>query len=214
MLTSPLLLFLAAYAIGSTPFGLLVALAAGRIDIRKHGSGNIGATNVGRVLGSKWGLLVLVLDALKGFLPALLLPRLFFSDPDSLSHVVAGVGTIVGHMFPVWLGFRGGKGVATALGVVLCLGPIGSAVAAFAFFALFVPFRIVSLSSIAAALAFAVTQLMLLSPTPFSAENRGLAIFSLLVPGLIILRHRTNIVRLWRGEEPRYEFRRKTPSVS
>ena len=105
-----------AYLAGSIPFGLLTARYVAGIDIRKEGSGNIGATNVGRTLGAKWGALVLVFDALKGLLPVLLLPMLFVSaefGEARLIHVLVGICTVIGHMFPVWLGFRGGKGVAT-----------------------------------------------------------------------------------------------------
>src|SRR5690606_37197450 len=102
------------------PFSLLIARWFGGIDLRQHGSGNVGATNVARTLGFKWGLLALLLDALKGLLPTWGLPLLLFEGDVSRDHaqVVAGLAAIVGHMFPCWLGFRGGKGVATALGVV------------------------------------------------------------------------------------------------
>ncbi len=206
-----------AYIAGATPFGLLVARGAAGIDIRQHGSGNIGATNVGRTLGAKWGVAVLVLDALKGAIPVLLIPRLFAVSESTwfdLLSVIAGVATVVGHMFPVWLKFRGGKGVATALGVVSVLAPFGS-LAAFAGFALcMAASRIVALSSIVAALVFAVGQMVILWPNPFDREKLPLSMFSLAVPALIILRHGSNIGRLLRGEEKKFTFgsRGRTPA--
>ena len=163
-----------AYLAGSIPFGLLVARVVAGIDIRKHGSGNIGATNVGRTLGAKWGIAVLLLDALKGALPVLMIPRVL-ADTEStwfvLLQVIVGVATVVGHMFPVWLRFHGGKGVATALGVVCVLAPVGS-LAAFGGFALcMAASRIVALSSIVAAVVFAAGQIIILSPNPFDREK-------------------------------------------
>jgi acyl phosphate:glycerol-3-phosphate acyltransferase len=206
--TLALALVAAAYFIGAIPFGFLTAKIVRGIDIRQHGSGNIGATNVGRVLGGRWGILVLLLDLLKGLLPVLLV-RWQLHDTTNVTHweVAAAVAAIVGHMFPCWLGFRGGKGVATALGVVLCLAPVASLTAAAVFAVTFALFWIVSLASIVAALSFAVMELVLLSPAPFSAEHWSLGLFSVLIPALIVLRHRSNFVRLLRGEEPRFQRR-------
>lgn len=202
----------AAYLIGSLPFGYLIGRWRG-VDVRTAGSGNIGATNVGRLLGKKWGSLVLLLDGLKGLLPTLLLPHLL-SDDRTHAAVLAGISTILGHMFPCWLKFRGGKGVATALGVALVLAWQATLIAAAVFFLLFVTFRIVSLGSIGAALAFAVTQMIRLRPDPFAADRWSLAVFSLAIPALIILRHRSNIVRLWRGEEKRFSSKSKSAETA
>lgn len=207
MISSPHFLVLAAYLIGSVPFGYLVGKVFGRIDIREHGSRNIGATNVGRVMGSKWGILVLLLDLLKGLLPVGVLSRIVLSanDPDLVHwQVAAGVATIVGHMFPCWLRFRGGKGVATSLGVVMCLAPWATLAAVVVFALTFGTSRIVSLASILASLAFAIVELGTRYVNLFSAEQWSLTVFSILVPLLIIVRHRANIVRLWRGEEARF----------
>jgi acyl phosphate:glycerol-3-phosphate acyltransferase len=201
--------FLLAYLVGSLPFGLIVARLVGGIDIRQQGSGNIGATNVARVLGAKYGALVLVLDCLKGALPTALLPTLFLaSSAPQRPHlaVLSGVATILGHMFPCWIGFRGGKGVATALGVALVLAPAASGVAFLVFALCFAATRIVSLSSILGASAFCGLELWLLRPTPFGDATWSLATFSAVVPILIIVRHRTNLLRLYRGEEPRFRF--------
>lgn len=208
----PYLVVLAAYLIGSLPFGFITAKLVSGEDIRVLGSGNIGATNVSRVLGAKWGILVLFLDALKGLLPVWGLP-LAVMEPDDSSflhlRVACGIATIVGHMFPCYLGFKGGKGVATALGVVLILGPWAT-LAAFLTFAITVVItRYVSLSSILASLAFGGVQLWQLIPNPFAPEVWSMAAFSLFIPALIILRHRANIGRLWRGEEPRFKSKKE-----
>ncbi|MGE5194361.1 MAG: glycerol-3-phosphate 1-O-acyltransferase PlsY [Deltaproteobacteria bacterium] len=207
------LLFLA-YLIGATPFGYLTGRVVGKIDIRQHGSGNIGATNVGRVLGNQWGILVLALDLLKGLVPVAGLPHLLFAAGSSNRvhwQVAAGIATILGHMFPCWLGFRGGKGVATALGVVAYLGGWATVIAAGVFGLSFAVWRIVSLASILAALSFAVCQIVLLWPALFSEQHWSVTTFCLLIPALIIVRHRSNIRRLWRGEEPRYGSGKQPP---
>src|SRR5258708_3702303 len=150
-----------AYLVGATPIGDLVGRIVGKIDIRQHGSGNIGATNVGRVLGARWGFFVFALDLLKGLGPVAGLPLLFLPSAaqDRLHwQVAAGIATVLGHMFPCWLGFRGGKGVATALGVVAWLagwaalgagGGVGTAV---------LILRSVLLSAVFGALAFSAGQ--------------------------------------------------------
>ncbi len=212
---SPLLILIGAYLAGSLPFGLFVARAVKGIDIREHGSRNIGATNVTRVIGVKWGAVCFLLDLLKGSGPVRLLPQwLLAADDPSRIHwqVAAGLLAIIGHMFPVWLGFKGGKGVATALGVVAMLAPQSTAITFGVFVALFAITRIVSLGSIIAAVTFAVLQMIQLWPQPFRAETWSVASFSLAVPVLIILRHRANIGRLLRGEEHRFEFKRREPT--
>ena len=195
------------YLLGSIPVGYAVARWVRGIDIRQHGSGNVGATNVGRVLGHRWGLLVLGLDALKGALPVALLPRLLLpAGTEGFQHwqVAVGVATVVGHMYPISLGLRGGKGVATALGVVSCLAPQATLIAGGAFLLTFGIWRYVSLGAIVAAVVFALTQFGKYGTQLFSGSQWSLGVFSLVVPGLIILRHRGNIGRLLRGEEPKY----------
>src|SRR5580698_5096855 len=150
------------YLVGSLPFGLLIARLTSGVDIRKQGSGNIGATNVARVLGAKYGVLVLVLDCLKGAIPTALLPIVLLPlDNTGRLHlaVLAGVATILGHMFSFWIGFRGGKGVATALGVALVLGPLATAAAFGVFVASFALSRFVSLSSMLAACTFCAVEM-------------------------------------------------------
>jgi glycerol-3-phosphate acyltransferase PlsY len=207
-------LLFASYIVGSIPVGLLIVWAVAGVDLRTVGSGNIGATNVGRVAGWTWALVVLMLDALKGAGPVMastwLAPRAGFEGPSTTAAVLAGTAAILGHMFPPWLGFRGGKGVATALGVVVVLAPWGTLVAAAVFAVAFAWKRIVSLGSILAAISFGASQMWALRPNPFGAENRALALFSLAIPVLILVRHAGNIARLMRGEEPAYSFAKRS----
>lgn len=200
-----------AYMVGSIPFGFLLARWVKGIDIRQHGSGNIGATNVGRVLGAKWGIVALVLDLVKALLPAWLFPLLVPLESPWKPHlgVACGVAAILGHMYPVYLYLRGGKGVASALGVVAYLSPLSTAVAFTTFVISFAIWRIVSLSSILASLLFLVAHFVLFQGELWTNRGWSLTVFSIAIPALIVLRHRTNIVRLLRGEEPRYTSARK-----
>lgn len=210
-------LALASYLAGSIPFGFIIGKTVKGVDLRKLGSGNIGATNAGRVLGKKWGLICLALDALKGLLPVALLPSLLIaSDSPWLPHaaVLSGVSTIVGHMFPCWLGFRGGKGVATSLGVLAILSPWGLLVAALVFFSSLACWRIVSLSSMMAAVAFGIFELVRLKPGPFSELTWSQGLFAVMVPVLIIIQHRSNIRRLISGNEPPFTLKKVADSPS
>lgn len=209
MLMNLSVLIVISYLAGSIPFGLMIGRFVKGIDLRQYGSGNIGATNAGRVLGKKWGLICLALDALKGLLPVAFFPSLVtWNEPTLMSEhlrVVAGISTVVGHMFPCWLGFRGGKGVATSLGVVAMLSPWGMLVGAATFFGTFAIWRIVSLSSMLAAVAFGAYQLLTLRPTPFANEVWSQGVFAILVPLLIVIQHRSNLRRLLAGQEPRFQ---------
>ena len=201
-----LLAVIGSYLVGAIPCGFLVARSVLHDDIRNHGSGNIGATNVGRVLGWRWGSLVLLLDALKGGIPTYFLPRLAMaSDEFAFVHwsVACGVAAVLGHMFPCWLKFRGGKGVATALGVVVVLSPWASLAALVVFVIVLLSSRYMSLSSMTASVTFSLTSLTLLWPAGLGGRNASLTAFSVLVPALIVFQHRSNIGRLLRGEENR-----------
>jgi glycerol-3-phosphate acyltransferase PlsY len=196
------------YLIGAIPFGYLVVRLLKGIDIRQHGSGNIGATNVARVLGWRYFALVFVLDFLKGAGPVAiayyLLPDQFtgFVTADELG-VLAGLSAVIGHMWPIYLRFRGGKGVATSAGVVAVLLPIPMLAALAVFVLVLVVTRYVSASSISAALALLVARIIQTLPRPFGDEAVVLTIFCLLGALLIIFQHRANIVRLWQGTEPK-----------
>ncbi len=190
---------LAGYLLGSIPFGFLIAKARG-IDIRQHGSGNIGATNVLRVVGKKWGFLVFALDALKGFLAVYGTLLLISNTPPAL--IAAALGCILGHNFPVWLRFKGGKGIATTAGALIGLFPLAIGVAFLVWIVLFYTTRYVSLASIFAA---AVVPLVVW----WQAGSFTLFVgFSFLIAALAIWRHRSNIRRLLDGTENR--FKRKT----
>lgn len=194
---------LASYVAGSIPCSLLLARFAKGIDLREHGSKNVGATNVARTLGWRWGSLALLLDALKGLLPTWLVPLLLVMQSDAQPHqrVLCGLAAVIGHTCPIWLKFKGGKGVATGLGVAAVLSPWATLVAFGVFALVFWARRIVSLASILAAVAFAGAVLVLNWPAPFSSHMWSLSGFALAVPTLIVLRHASNIGRLWRGEE-------------
>jgi acyl-phosphate glycerol 3-phosphate acyltransferase len=200
-----LLVFLICYFAGSIPFGLILCWWVRGIDIRQHGSKNIGATNVGRVIGHKWFWVVFAFDALKGALPTLLVPMLFrdWFAPEQMNHVAvfAGLATILGHMFPCWLKFAGGKGVATGLGATLVFAPQAGLVALVAFLVTYGIWRVVSLGSLVASAAFMIAEIIILLPNPFSAENWSVAAISIVVPILIIVRHKSNIVRLLNSRE-------------
>ena len=191
------LLVLFGYLLGSVPFGVLVARAFDReLDLRKSGSGNIGATNVTRTLGKGAGLLTLLLDAGKGIL-ALALARQFL-DP-SAHHWLALVGgsVFLGHIFPVYLRFRGGKGVAAALGVVLFLSPETAFVLVVLFAAVLYFTRYVSLASLCAAVALPVAM-------SFLGKSRHYLTLALVMSFLVIYTHRGNIHRLLSGQESRF----------
>ncbi len=198
-MTYGLLLALGAYLLGAVPFGLLLGRLAGR-DIRREGSGNIGATNVVRVCGWKWGAPAFALDFLKGLLPVLAAWK--WIEPAGVWPILAGVAAILGHNFPVWLKFKGGKGVATSAGAVLGLmpAPLGVALAVFA--VVLGVWRYVSLGSISAAAALVVARLAL-TPAPLAAENLALTLTAVILAALVWLRHRSNISRLLNGTENR-----------
>ncbi len=205
----------ASYLVGAVPFGYLVARLKG-IDIRKHGSGNIGATNVGRVLGRNWGFLVFGLDVLKGLLPVAL-TGLLVHDPQAgqspgplLVQVGAAAAAVAGHMFPVYLGFSGGKGVATSLGALLGIYPYFTwpGLAAFVLWiAVTGVSKYVSLGSIVAAGAFPImfAAVVALQGGRWGTASRlwPLYVFSALVAALVVWRHRGNIRRLREGTENR-----------
>ena len=193
----------AAYLYGSVPFGFLAGKLLKGVDIRQAGSGNIGATNAARVLGFKFFPFVFLLDVSKGFLPVmaarLLVPQGAY-DPRLLT-VGAGLAAMLGHVFPVYLRFKGGKAVATSTGVFLALAPWAVLIAACAWALVFALWRYVSLASMAAAVALPVS-VWLLRPDPLGAA-RYLVALSTLCGLFVIFLHHGNIRRLLAGTEPR-----------
>lgn len=201
---------LCAYVIGATPFGFLIARAKG-IDLRRHGSGNVGATNVGRVIGRKWGYLCFVLDVGKGFLPVFAVGLYLRSRGIEMSSggqaawLLTALGAVLGHVLTFWLAFKGGKGVATSLGVVLGVWPyftVPGAAALAVWIVTVLLTRYVSVASIAAAAAF---PLLFILATRLVGWPLGqltpLLGFAALVATLVIVRHRSNLSRLIAGTE-------------
>ena len=194
------------YFLGSIPSGFIAGTFAG-IDIRRHGSGNIGATNVLRVLGKSWGYLVFLADFGKGLLALLLAPVIAerFGTPalSEISQIVAAIFVVLGNAFPVWLRFRGGKGVATSAGMLFGLVPAAAIIVISLWTIIFFTTRYVSLASIlsAAALPFAV-----LCVGWWTGTSRSLVLYVIIgLSTIVILRHRSNFVRLLRGTEQRFD---------
>jgi len=186
-----------AYLAGSIPTGVLLGRLAG-VDVRSAGSGNIGATNGARTAGRSLGILTLFGDALKGLLPVLVVHALGF---DAAVVAMTAVAALCGHVFSIFLGFRGGKGVATGVGVMLGLAPAIVPIPLAVFGIAMALSKIVSLSSILATVSAAIA--VVLFGYPFSTELAAATI-----AGLIIFRHRENISRLLAGSEPRFESRK------
>jgi acyl phosphate:glycerol-3-phosphate acyltransferase len=199
-----LLIAVLSYFIGSIPSGYLVARSQG-VDIRQHGSRNIGATNVLRVMGKKWGYLVFLCDSSKGFLAVKLgfLIAAHSLQSPVLGGVIAAIACILGHNYTLWLGFKGGKGIATSGGVILALFPIAVICCiAIVWVIVFYSSKFVSLASIAAAIALPFSVFLFVPKT--GTEFWVVFGFSLLVCLLAVWRHQSNIVRLMNGTETRF----------
>ena len=197
---APLLAVLLGYLSGSIPFGYLLGRRKGA-DLLRQGSGNIGASNTLRILGRKAGVVVLLMDAIKGTLPCALAPLLILrllpdAGPAGMLALLAGIAAVLGHNHPCWLGFRGGKGIATSAGILLWLSPAGLLLPLAGFLVMVFATRLVSLGSLTAA--------TLLTPGLWLAGGDSALTEAGLVIGLMaILRHHANIRRLWEGREPR-----------
>jgi glycerol-3-phosphate acyltransferase PlsY len=192
-----------AYLVGSIPFGLLLARRVAGIDVRQAGSGNIGATNVARSAGRGLGLLTLALDAGKGALAVLVAAALTGEPRDGGWPAAAGLAAFLGHVFPPWLRFHGGKGVATGFGIFLVLSPLAAFAATAAFGAAFAATGMASAGSLTAALVCAAAAAWADGP------GSPVARVGLVVLAVVVLRHRDNIRRILRGEER--SFRRSEP---
>jgi len=196
---TPAVALVLSYLSGSIPFAAIAGKLRG-VDLRKHGSGNLGATNVFRVLGWKIGIAVFLADALKGALPVLFLPPRIVSPRDAVVWAIAcGIAAIAGHVRPIFLGLRrGGKGVATAAGVFFALAPIPMAITFAVFVGVVLGTGYVSLGSLISAVVLPVLLLVTLGPrAPLFAVSTVIALF-------VFWTHRTNIARLRRGEEHRF----------
>lgn len=191
-------LLILCYFIGSIPTGYLLVKKLKGIDIRTVGSGNVGATNAARILG-RWGFItVFAIDMLKGFLPVWIIGVYY---PEVV--LAAAVLVVLGHTYTVFLNFKGGKGVATAVGVFLALAPVPLGVAAVAFGVVIYVSRMVSLSSITAAAVLAASVVLM-------DTSLSLKIFTVVIAAFVIYKHRTNISRIIKGEENKIEFNNKS----
>ncbi|NOT34113.1 MAG: glycerol-3-phosphate 1-O-acyltransferase PlsY [Candidatus Eisenbacteria bacterium] len=200
------LILLVGYLCGALPWGLWLGRWFKGVDIRRVGSGNPGATNVYRTLGPAVGVATLILDVLKGSIPVWFAPSLLLSQPDpmilELGRIAAGVGAVLGHVFTFLAGFKGGKGVATTVGVLLALSPPAFAIFVTVFVATVAITRYVSLGSTFGALAFAVA---LWRFSPRGVQSPAF-VLGLVLAALIVWRHRDNYARLARGEERKFSL--------
>jgi acyl phosphate:glycerol-3-phosphate acyltransferase len=199
------LIVLCSYLLGSFPTGYLAGRLAG-VDVREKGSGNIGATNVLRILGKKYGYAVFFLDALKGLLAVRLALLVANQLPDRAHDdwfgILAAVACVVGHMFPVWLKFKGGKGIATAAGVMLGLAPLATCIAVVVWIAVFEATRYVSVASIAGSVALPLAIGIFLK---LHLTNSTVIFYSaVLIAIMVCWRHRSNFARLLKGTEQRF----------
>ena len=209
------------YLIGSIPNSIIISKAVRGIDIRNHGSGNAGGTNVMRVLGWKYGLVVIFLDALKGAIAVVIISRLFYGplpfenvspfDDFTLVQIIAGMSAVIGHIWTVFAGFKGGKGIATALGMLLTLITVDMLIAVGVFGLVVLISRYVSLGSIIAAISVPAT--LFIRENLFHVDIPGYSTlfpFIIGVTALVIFTHRKNLVRIFNGNESKISFRKKT----
>jgi acyl phosphate:glycerol-3-phosphate acyltransferase len=201
-----LLTALVSYLLGSVPSGYLAGRMAG-VDIRKRGSGNIGATNVTRELGKLYGYPVFLADFGKGLASVAITKfvshQFRLTNSNETLQILAAIFCVIGNTFPVWLGFKGGKGVATSAGVVFGLSPLATLVALIVWVVTFELTRYVSLASVVAAVALPLTVFLLTQLRP--ASGFLLFYFSICLAAIVVLRHRSNLLRLIRGTEPRFD---------
>jgi glycerol-3-phosphate acyltransferase PlsY len=198
------LVLVGSYFLGSIPFGYLAGRLAG-VDVRRLGSGNIGATNIVRVLGKRYGYPVFALDLLKGFgavkISTLLAPGPPQWTSPEIFGIIAAVSCVIGHSHPPWLGFRGGKGVATSAGALFALTPVGGGIGVAIWILIFRLTRYVSLASVTAAV---VLPLVLLVIAWRNENAKAIFYFSVCIAAIVIWRHRSNLSRLMHGTEPRF----------
>src|SRR4030065_2470660 len=208
------------YLIGSVPNSIIISKAVSGIDIRNHGSGNAGGTNVMRVLGWKYGMVVIFLDALKGAIAVVIISRLFYGplpfenvspfDDFTLVQIIAGLSAVIGHIWTVFAGFKGGKGIATALGMLLMIVTVDMLIAIGVFILVVTFSRYISLGSLAGAVA--VPLALIVRENVFNVDipnYNTLLPFLIFVALLVIFTHRKNVVRLLNGNENKINFSKK-----
>jgi glycerol-3-phosphate acyltransferase PlsY len=209
-------LIIISYLVGSIPFAYLVGRIFKNIDLRRHGSGNLGSTNAFRILGTPLGILVQILDIGKGLIVVLLLSTIFYHnlpftnltpfDDITVLKIIAGISAVIGHTFSLFMGFKGGKGINTALGMLISLSPVDVSISLGFFILVLISSGYVSLGSVVASFVFPMT--MFIRENIFDVEIYGyktLIFFSMAVSLLLIYNHRANIKRLLIGTENRFE---------
>ena len=196
-----IIVFLSGYAAGSVPFAFIIAKLSGAIDIRKYGSGNPGAANTLRVLGRKAAVTVLLLDFFKGYLPVLIVSEIFKNNNISLLMIIAGLSVILGHIFPVWLKFRGGKGVASAAGVFTALYPPLFPVSLLIFILSVLIIKKISAASLITAVSVPLSYFLIILILK-NNYDLYIGVFTFMIPAIIVFRHRSNIKRIIKGIEP------------
>lgn len=205
---SNILSLLGAYLLGSIPSAVWIGKYFYNIDVREYGSGNAGATNTIRVLGKKAGIPVLIIDAVKGFGAvsiAALSPYAVGSNQYVNLQLVLGIASLVGHIFPIFASFRGGKGIATLLGITVAVNPLAALISIIIFLGMLIIFSYVSLGSITAAIAFPIIIIFILK-----VKTPALVLFAILVAIMVVITHQKNIERLLKKEEPKASlFKRK-----
>lgn len=215
-----LLILVLSYLVGAIPTAIIISRFARGIDIREHGSGNAGGTNVFRVLGWKYGILTIVLDAFKGTIAVVLISRLHYGnipfnnitpfDDFTLIQIFAGVAAVLGHIWTIFAGFRGGKGIATALGFLIAIITIDILFAVAVFAIMVYLFRYISLGSITAALSLPL--IMIIRENIFNVDISGyhtILPFTIAIALLVVFTHRTNVNRLINGTERKISFSKK-----
>ncbi len=203
-----ILMLILSYLIGSIPTSIIAGKLVRGIDIRQHGSGNAGATNVFRVLGWKTGVVVLIIDILKGLVPTVWVAKVGMmgmgGHPINFQ-ILAGLAAVFGHIWTLFAAFKGGKGVGTGAGMIIGIAPLAVLICVVVFVAVVAISRIVSLGSILASVTFFVVIFAQRFLFQQSVPDQ-LLIFSIFIPLLIIFTHRSNLQRLWRGEENKIQF--------
>jgi acyl phosphate:glycerol-3-phosphate acyltransferase len=212
---------LLSYLVGSIPNSIIISKLVRGIDIRSYGSGNAGGSNVFRVLGWKWGILTILLDALKGALAVIVVARFYLGhfpfnnvtpfDDFTLVQIICGVVAVVGHVFTLFAGFKGGKGIATGLGVLIMIVTVDMAVALGIFFLVVGYSRYISLGSLAAAVSVPIV--MIIRENIFHVNIPGyhtILPFAVLLALFVVYTHRTNIDRIFKGNERKVSFSKKT----
>ena len=199
-----------AYLLGSIPSAVWIGKTWYGIDVRQHGSNNAGATNMFRVLGKNAGISVLLIDIFKGFIavyiPVLVFLESVYLSPEELVHIqiITAISAVLGHVFPIFAGFKGGKGVATSLGIIIGIHPPTAFVCLLLFLIIFLTTKFVSFGAICSSIAFPIVLVFIFNTTDFY-----LILFSIFLAFAVIFAHRKNIVRLVRGEENKMNLFKK-----